>query len=98
MEDLMNILTADEFIAQGTTAAAVMSIADHLESGGGDHVLDRKAASALRVIARQVADKTGGSLHIPGAVTEARLRGRASNNNRDPKLEYGKPRSDRRAA
>lgn len=73
-----SILTANEFIAQGTTAGAIMSIA----------ALHRGAvADELRNTARTVAAITGQSLQIPGAVTAereaARLRRRAvANDNR----------------
>ena len=61
-----NILTADEFIAQGTTAGAIMSIA----------LVNPEYRGALQHIARQVADRTGQTLQIPGALTQARAEGR----------------------
>lgn len=80
-----NILTAQQFIAQGTTAGAIMSIAAHLDAGG-DHVPDRLTARAVRAVAHEVAEITGQSLQIPGAVTEARQRARwAHNDNRRAK-------------
>lgn len=69
----IHVLTADEFIAQGTTAGAIMSIA----------AANPAASQELSVIARQVADKTGQPLQIPGAVTAAResRRRRPANDN-----------------
>lgn len=51
-------LTAAEFIAQGTTAGAIMSIA-----AGRPHI---------EAVAREVAAITGQTLQVPGAVTFAR--------------------------
>lgn len=82
MNTTPHILTASEFIAQGTTAGAIMSIAAHLDAGG-EHIPDRLTARAVRAVAHEVAELTGQSLQIPGAVTEARQRARwAHNDNR----------------
>ncbi len=62
-----NILTADEFIAQGTTAGAILSIAEHPEQ-------PRNVSQALRDVAAEVAQLTGQPLQVPGAVTERRRR------------------------
>lgn len=56
----MNILTAHQFIAQGTSAGAIMSIA----SGRPE----------VEAIAREVAAITGQSLKWPGQVTADRER------------------------
>lgn len=70
---MTNILTAQEFIAQGTSAGAIMSIA-----AANLHYGDKLAA-----VAREVAARTGQSLNIPGAVTAAREAARrAANDNR----------------
>ena len=70
---MTNILTAEEFIAQGTSAGAIMSIAAANEA----------ARTKLEAIAREVAARTGQSLNIPGAVTAAREAARrAANDNR----------------
>lgn len=69
----MHILTAQEFIAQGTTAGAIMSIA----------AANPEARTKLEAIASEVAARTGQSLNIPGAVTAAREAARrAANDNR----------------
>ena len=69
----MHILTAQEFIAQGTSAGAIMSIAAANEA----------ARTKLEAIAREVATRTGQSAQIPGAVTAAREAARrAANDNR----------------
>lgn len=69
----MHILTANEFIAQGTSAGAIMSIAAANEA----------ARTKLEAIAREVAARTGQSLNIPGAVTASREAARrAANDNR----------------
>lgn len=68
-----HILTADEFIAQGTSAGAIMSIAASNEA----------ARAKLEAVAREVAARTGQSLNIPGAVTASREAARrAANDNR----------------
>lgn len=70
---MTNILTAQEFIAQGTSAGAIMSIAAANEA----------ARTKLEAVAREVAARTGQSLNIPGAVTAAREAARrAANDNR----------------
>ena len=71
-----NILTADEFIAQGTTAGAIMSIA----------AVNPRHAEQLRTIARQVANRTGQTLQIPGELTTARQRRGDNDNRRDRKV------------
>ena len=69
----MHILTAQEFIAQGTSAGAIMSIAAANEA----------ARDELQGIAWKVAQITGQSLNIPGAVTASREAARrAANDNR----------------
>ena len=80
-----NILTAREFIAQGTTAGAIMSIAAY-NSG--------ETAERLSMAAREVAKLTGQSLRIPGAVNDAR---RAANDNRRRanNKQHGQPRNRR---
>lgn len=68
----MTILTAQEFIAQGTSAGAIMSIASV------NPLLRRQ----LEATAQQVADRTGQTLQIPGALTHDRnSRRRPSNDN-----------------
>lgn len=70
---MTNILTAQEFIAQGTSAGAIMSIA----------AANPAASAKLEAVAREVASRTGQSLSIPGAVTAARESARrAANDNR----------------
>lgn len=79
MNTTPRILSAAEFIAQGTTPGAIMSISAHLDAGG-EHVPDRLTARAVRAVAHEVAELTGQSLQIPGAVNDARRR--AHNDNR----------------
>lgn len=68
----MNILTAHEFIAQGTRAYQIVSMA-----GSSSH------RHELLDIAHTVASLTGDSMQIPGAVTQAREAARrAANDNR----------------
>lgn len=69
-----HILTADEFIAQGTSAGAIMSIA----------VANPAARGEIERVAKEVARRTGQSLQIPGAVTAAReaSRRRPANDNK----------------
>ena len=70
---MTNILTAQEFIAQGTSAGAIMSIA----------AANPEARTKLEAVAREVAQITGQSLNIPGAITAAREAARrAANDNR----------------
>lgn len=70
---MTNILTAQEFIAQGTSAGAIMSIA----------AANPAARPRLEAVAREVAARTGQSLNIPGAITAAREAARrAANDNR----------------
>lgn len=66
------ILSAREFIAQGTTAGAIMSIAESLASQLNGHVQRHELAARVREVAREVATITGQSLQIPAAVTNAR--------------------------
>jgi len=69
----MNIITAHEFIAQGTSAGAIMSIA----------AANPAARDKLQEVAWKVAQITGQSLQIPGAVTAAREAARrAANDNK----------------
>lgn len=83
------VLTADEFIAQGTAPGAIMSIGEHLSSAGQPLL-----AAEVRSVAREVAHITGQSLQIPGAVNDARMAARRPHNdNRMPKRK-----SYRRAA
>lgn len=72
----MNILSAREFIAQGTEAGAIMSIAAAQTAPS--------ARSKVEAVAREVAAITGQSLQIPGAVSKAReaRRHRSVNDNR----------------
>lgn len=72
----MNILTARQFIAQGTHAGAIMSIAAAQTAAG--------ARAKVEAVAREVAAITGQSLQIPGALTKAResRRQRPVNDNR----------------
>lgn len=58
-----NILTAQQFIAQGTTAASVASIARYLDSDEGGRVPQPKIAAAVRRIAEEVAALTGVKLY-----------------------------------
>lgn len=67
-----NILTAREFIAQGTTAGAIISIAQSLESKAYNHRPQRALAERVRVVAKEVAAITGQTLVPPAAVTNAR--------------------------
>lgn len=68
----MHILTAHEFIAQGTRAYQIASMAR-----------SSPARRELLDIARTVASLTGDSMQIPGAVTLAREAARhAANDNR----------------
>lgn len=71
-----NILTAREFIAQGTTAGAIMSTSAAPTVAG--------ARAKVEAVAREVAAITGQSLQIPGALTKAResRRQRPVNDNR----------------
>jgi hypothetical protein len=74
---MTNILTAQEFIDQGTTAGAIMSIAS----------ANPAKRAALEKVARQVADRTGQTLQIPGALTASRNeRRRPSNDNRERRV------------
>lgn len=67
-----NILTAHEFIAQGTRAYQIVSMAG-----------SSPARRELLDIAHTVASLTGDSMQIPGAVTQAREAARrAANDNR----------------
>ena len=93
----MNILTAEQFIAQGTTAGAIMSIAAHLEHRSDDHVPDRLTAAKVRTVAHEVAAITSQSLAIPGAATEARQRARWSSGKK-PASNDNKRRGDKRGA
>lgn len=84
------ILSAAEFIAQGTTAGAIMSIGDALASAKDGHVQQHVLASRVRQIAHEVAALTGQSLQIPAAITNARFLSRqrpkrAANDNRGGK-------------
>lgn len=54
-----NILTAQQFIAQGTTAASVASIARYLGSDEGGRVPQPQLAAAVRRVAEEVASLTG---------------------------------------
>lgn len=90
------ILDADEFIAQGTTPGAIMSIAEHLSANS--HPL---LAADLRNTAHSVSHRTGQSLQVPGALTESRRRPRSKvgkpRAHNDNRAHYGQPRN-RRAA
>lgn len=69
---MTNILTAQEFIDQGTTAGAIMSIAS----------ANPAKRTALEKVARDVSRQTGQTLQIPGALTASRNeRRRPSNDN-----------------
>lgn len=70
------ILSAREFIEQGTPAGVIMSIAASQTQYG--------ARGRVEAIAREVANRTGQSLQIPGAATKARenARRRPANDNR----------------
>jgi hypothetical protein len=80
----MHILTAREFIDQGTSAGAIMSIAASQTTAA--------SKQAVEAVAREVAKLTGATLTIPGAATAAReeSRRRPANDNR--------PRRERRVA
>lgn len=68
----MHILTAQQFIAQGTRAYQIASMAG-----------SSPARRELLDIARTVASLTGDSMRIPGAVTlEREAARRAANDNR----------------
>ncbi|RUM98984.1 hypothetical protein EET67_04910 [Pseudaminobacter arsenicus] len=98
------VLTADEFIAQGTAPGAIMSIAEHLSASGHDHVPQPLLAAEVRSVAREVAYRTGQSLQVPGSAVNARQFAsykrrhamKGANDNRSAKA-HGKPRN-RRAA
>lgn len=62
------VLTAREFIAQGTTAGAIMSIA--------------KGRTDVEAVARTVASLTGQPLKWPGQVAAENMRRRPVNDNR----------------
>lgn len=66
------ILTAAEFVAQGTSAGAIMSIGESLASQMDGHVQQHILAGRVRRIAEEVAALTGQTLQIPAAVTNAR--------------------------
>lgn len=68
----MHILTAKEFIAQGTSAGAIMSIA----------ASNPAARTKLEAVAREVAAQTGQSLQVPGAITIERMQRTANDNRR----------------
>ncbi|MFC3206826.1 hypothetical protein [Aquamicrobium soli] len=106
------VLTADEFIAQGTAPGAIMSIGEHLSTVGQPLL-----AAEVRSVAREVAHITGQRLAVPGAVNDARLaarkprmgapkhandNSRGSNNRRDSNRQHGKlhagRKQERRAA
>lgn len=78
----MHILTAHEFIAQGTTAGAIMSIA--------------AGRPEIETIAREVAALTGQSLKWPGQVTAERER--AAQERRRRPTNDNRSRRNRRAA
>lgn len=71
----ITILTAREFIAQGTSAGIIMSIAKSQTNHG--------ARAKVEAVAREVAAITGQTLQIPGAVSKAReqARRRPANDN-----------------
>lgn len=70
---MTNILTAQEFIAQGTSAGAIMSIA----------AANPQYGDKIREVAMEVSRITGQSPQIPGAVTASREAARrAANDNR----------------
>lgn len=81
-------LTADEFIAQGTSAGAIMSIAAAQS--------DPHARAILEAEAREVAARTGQSLNIPGAVTARREAARRAANY-DRMSGHAKPSKKRNA-
>lgn len=93
------VLTADEFIEQGTAPGAIMSIAEHL-SAYGQPIL---AATVLDV-ARDVAHATGQTLAVPGAEYNAREFARYKrrhapkqhNGANDNARQHGKPRAGRK--
>jgi hypothetical protein len=90
------VLTADEFQAQGTTAGAIMSIAEHL-SAHGQPIL----AATVREVAREVARITGQRLAVPGAEYNARefaryKRRHAPKAHNDNARQHGKPRAGRK--
>ncbi|NSZ06483.1 hypothetical protein G6M14_08935 [Agrobacterium tumefaciens] len=67
-----HVLSAEQFIAQGTSPGAILSIASTQK--------DRTLRSQLEDTARIVAIETGLPLQIPGAASDARQRG--SNDNK----------------
>lgn len=93
------VLTAQEFIAQGTAPGAIMSIGEHL-SRSGQPLL----AAEVRSVAREVAALTGQSLAVPGAEYNAREFARykrrhskgAPNGANDNARQHGKPRAGRK--
>lgn len=93
------ILTAAEFIAQGTSAGAIMTIAYHLDRETEHRGPLPVLAGRVRRVAREVAQMTGQSLSYPGQATEQReaaRRGngqrRPSNDNRRSNQKFGKRR------
>lgn len=94
------VLTADEFIAQGTAPGAIMSIAEHLSHAGYDHLPQPLLAAEVRSVAREVARITGQRLAVPGAVNDARMAARrprkGANDNARRAVAHGKPRAGRK--
>lgn len=78
----MNILTAQQFIAQGTSAASVASIARYLDSDEGGRVPQPKLAAAVRRVAEEVAALTGVKLYGKRGHYVAPKARRANNDNR----------------
>lgn len=81
-DNQQNILTAQQFIAQGTTAGAIMSIA--------------AGRPEVEAVAREVAAITGQSLKWPGQVTADRER--AAQERRRRPANDNRSRRNRRAA
>lgn len=75
-----HILSADEFIEQGTSAGAILSIASSQTNPTNKSILEHTA--------REVARKTGQPLAIPSAIYNARNTNyhnrKAANDNRRP--------------
>lgn len=80
---LQQVLTAHEFIAQGTSAGAVASIAAYLERETHEHKPQPDLAAHVRRVAEEVAALTGTPLYgMRGYYVPAPRRMKPANNNR----------------
>lgn len=83
-QDTYQILTAAEFIAQGTSAGAIMTIAYHLDRETEHRGPLPVLAGRVRQVARDVARLAGQSLSYPGQATEQREAARRGLGRRRP--------------